>query len=266
MTAVDLVPSTAANEQVPVKIPRKARPKKGVALGAPRLPQVDLLPPEVRSGREFAAFKRWVMIGLVCVVLITVAVFAWATMVQAEAEAHLAETQDHAAALSKEKASYSEVTRVLKSISDITEAREHGLSTEVSWTPYVDAIAAVLPKNVEISTFQVEQSTPEEPVLLAAEQLSHSGVGRMLVIANSPTLPVASEWLEALESIPGFTDATLQSSTITDVDGNTFYEVTSTVQVDERALANRFVEAPDEQAQDGAGTEQAGSDAGEEKN
>ena len=87
--------------------------------GAPRLPQVDLLPPEVRAGRGLSQLKRLLALGLVVVVLLAGVAYGWAYLAEQSANDHLADSQDEAAALVREKQKYAEVPAVLKALEDI---------------------------------------------------------------------------------------------------------------------------------------------------
>ncbi|MEP7763987.1 fimbrial assembly protein [Sanguibacter sp. 25GB23B1] len=223
----------------------KASPKprsSGGNLGAPERPQVDLLPPEVRAGRGLQRIKRWLALSLVLAVVVAGLGYGWAHLTDQAANDHLAQAQDDAAGLAREKAKYAEVPVVLSAIEDVTLARTFGLSTEVAWTPYVSAIAAVLPAGVSIDSFAVTQGSPLSPALMAGDPLSDAGLGSIVFSARSLTIPDASAWLAALDSIPGFMDPTLQSASITDEEGTVYYSVTSTIQIDVSALTHRFLE------------------------
>lgn len=219
------------------KLTPAKRPKGATAsLGAPELPQVDLLPPEIRAGRGLAVVKRWLVIGLLATLVLAALVYGWAFLQRQSAEDHLAEAQDTATRQIKEKATYSEVTDVIKGISDTRTAIAFGSMTTVRWSPYLDAIAAVLPQDVVIETFTIAQGSPTSPFVDAADPLNTQlGIGSIRFTSRSATLPVASEWLDALESIPGFVDPSLQSSLMEEEDGTSYYSVSSTIQVDATA-------------------------------
>lgn len=216
---------------------RVAKPRGASALGAPALPQVDLLPPEIRAGRGLAMVKRWLAIGLVATIVVAGMLYGWAFLQRQGAEDRLTEAQDRSMALSKEKAQYVEVTQVLKGIKDTEAAAAFGGITSVTWSPYIQAIAAVLPDDVTIQTFSVQQGSPTAPFVDSSDPLSTElGIATIRFTSRSATLPVASEWLDALESIPSFVDPSLQSSRIEDDDGSSYYAISSTIQVDATAF------------------------------
>ncbi|PFG35641.1 Tfp pilus assembly protein PilN [Flavimobilis soli] len=222
----------------PTKSAAKVKTGKG-ALGAPLLPQVDLLPAEIRAGRGFARVKR-MLAGVVVLALLSAGgMYLFVQDQNTRADDHLANAQDTATRLAREKAQYGEVTAVLAAINQTQTARMLGMATEVSWKSYLDAITAVLPDDVTITMFEVTNGSPTAPLVAGADPLSTPGVGTVVFVAHSPTLPKASDWLDGLESIPGFSDPTLQESRVDAVDAEPYYEVTSTIQVGAEALAGR---------------------------
>lgn len=225
----------------PTQSVSKVKTGKG-ALGAPLLPQVDLLPAEIRAGRGFARVKR-VLAGVIVLALLSAGgMHLFVQDRNTRADDHLASAQDTATRLAREKAQYSEVTAILSAINQTQIARTLGMATEVSWRSYLDAITAVLPEDVTITMFEVTNGSPTAPVIAGADPLSTPGVGTIVFVASSPTLPKASDWLDGLDSIPGFSDPTLQESRVSAVDAEPYYEVTSTIQVGPEALAGRTFE------------------------
>lgn len=215
---------------------------RGADLGGPRLPQVDLLPPEVRASRGLSQTKRWLGLSLILVVLVAALAYGWAFLTEKNANEHLAESQDTAAELSREKVKYAEVPVVLGAISDVKVARLLGMSTEVAWTPHIQAIAAVLPAGTSIESFTITQASPTETISVPGDQLNGPRIASIVFTARSATLPDGSAWLDALDSIPGFVDPTLQSTSLSEADGVPFYMMSSTIEVDASALADRFIE------------------------
>lgn len=220
----------------------RRQPSRSAVLGSPRLPQVDLLPPEVRASRGLSQTKRWLGLSLILVVLVAALGYGWAFLAEKSADEHLAEAQDTAAELSREKAKYAEVPVVLGAITDVKVARLLGMSTEVAWSPHIEAIAAVLPAGTSIDSFTITQASPTEEIAVPGDQLSGPRIASITFTARSATLPDASAWLDGLDSIPGFADPTLQSTTLGEEEGLPYYLMSSTIEVDESALANRFIE------------------------
>lgn len=223
------------------------RPKTDVA--APALPQVNLLPGSIRAKRALARTKRFLASALVAVVaLVTVAALG-AQQVNSRAQARLSTAQDKTIALMKEKGEYTEAPRVLGQVQDLRGALEQGFATEVSWKPYVSALLAVLPEGTHLRTIELKSATP----MLAAEAptspLQGASVATLTFTGDTTTVPDTGKWIDALDAIPGFSDAWVRTGELTadqERSDEPFYKIESSVQVNTAAFANRFVGLGDE--------------------
>ena len=210
------------------------------------LPQVNLLPPEVRAARGLKVIRRWLMVGLVVVALALAGVYVLTLTARGAAEAERAEAQEDTVALQAEQERYAEVPLVLAALTEAELARLIGMSTEVEWSPYFDAITAVLPPGVSLETIAMSGATPVMLPAPPASPLMSPSVGQLQFTGRSLTVPDTAAWMNALESIPGFSDAWVTTTQLTDEAGDVFYSVTSTVQVDQQAYSGRFAPTEEE--------------------
>ncbi|MGN8245523.1 PilN domain-containing protein [Cellulomonas soli] len=223
------------------------RRKGGGALtGTGALPQVNLLPPEVRAARGLRATKRWLGLGLVATLALCVAGYGAALISGGLADAELVEAQAETARLQSEQAQYAEVPVVLNALAQATAARQLGMSTEVQWKPYIDAIAAVLPAGVSIETFTVTAATPMAAAAAPSDPLQAAGMGSIQFTTRSSTVPDVAAWVDALNSVPGFSSAWVGSSTLTSDESGAYYAVSSAVVVTTDAFSLRFAQTEGE--------------------
>jgi Tfp pilus assembly protein PilN len=220
------------------KTKAQAAPKAG-KYGIPPRPQVNLMPPEVIEGRHLVVVKRRLFWGIIALLLVCVLAFAGAYVVRSGAEARYDDALAASDTLTAEKRQYSPVIQVQKDIASTTNARAFALSNEVDWTSYAYAIQSVLPQGVSIESITVAAIGPGDPLTAGADDLTQPGLAIITFSAVVATLPDASEWIEALQSVPGLADANIQSSVLQDQTGEVTYTVAATVQVTEEARANR---------------------------
>ncbi|GAA2248185.1 hypothetical protein GCM10010401_22560 [Rarobacter faecitabidus] len=249
--------ASTPDSAAPAREPQRANPSG--------LPQIDLLPPEVRDGRRLSARRRVLIYCVLGVVAAVILAIAGTYLLKLNADNRLADAQDRSTQLVAEKKKYSEVTNVIKSINATKKVRDFSVVTEVGWADYIDAIAAQLPPGVTIDKFEVEQASPTSPAPDVSDPTLATGLGTISFSATSPTLPDASDWADALNIIPGLQDATILDSTLNEGGtaggkGVANYTVSVTVQINERALAHR--EFKDREV--GADTADA-ADSGEKK-
>ena len=216
----------------------RARGASGLVQGQP---QVNLLPPEVRAARGLKSLKRVLAMALVLVVLLCAASWVFARNDKSNAADGLTKAQDKTTQLKAEEKKYAQVPQVLGLLDSTTKARAVGMSTEVLWSPYYQAIAAVLPAGVSFDSFQVTEAAPTTAAPAAASPLQAASVGQIQFTARAKTLPDTAAWIDALNAIPGLGDAWLTTAAVQgDTPADTFYNIAVTVQVRQSAYAHRF--------------------------
>lgn len=229
---------TALKEKKRPDVPLGDGPRR---LGVPV--QVNLLPPEVSAARGLRRIKVWLGIALVVVVVLIGAGYALAVVSHGLAVVRLADAQSETTRLRAEEATYAEVPRVLGEISDVRKAREVAMSTEVRWKPYVDAVTAVLPMGVSLDSYTVLAPSPSDVLPGRVDPLAGNAIGSITFSARSISVPDAAALIDALESVPGFADARVPSTTFVEgqegADG--YWQVTGSVQLTDDVFAHRFV-------------------------
>lgn len=216
-------------------------PKRGSRAPIHSLPQVNLLPPEVRAARGLTRTKRWLAVVVVLALVMAVGLVFFAVLTQRAADEELALQQAATVRLEAEKEQYAEVPLVLAQLDAITAARQVGMSTEVIWPGYLAAIAATAPEGTSIEMISTTGATPMVLPPFPASVLAAPGVASITFAGRSLTLPDTAAWLDGLETIPGFTDAWFSTAAITESEGLVYYTVNGTVQVTDLAYAERFV-------------------------
>lgn len=207
-------------------------------------PQVDLLPPEVRAQRRLKRTQRGLLLMVAGIVLLSLLGYAATLYSAVTAQTELDGVKQETAQLMAKQSKYAEVPQVLGGIAGIENARRAGTATEILWKPYIDAIRAVTPAGVSMDDLTVTTATPMLLAPIPIDPLAAASLGQISFNAKALTVPDTSDWLTALNSVPGLADAWFSTETRSDSNGVSYYQITVTVQVNDQALANRF--APEE--------------------
>ena len=201
-------------------------------------PRVDLLPPEVLKRRQAKAVRRMLGIGVIGLLAIVLAGTAAATYASSNAQEQLLAEQSNTAALLAEQAQYGEIRTAQAQVDLVKAAQQVGVSTEIDWKDYLQAVQATLPASVAIESVMVDSATP---ILLYPQPtvpLQGARVATVDFTASSTALPDVPAWLNGLTTLPGFADALPGSVTLDETTG--IYTVTITMHVNEAAFAQRF--------------------------
>jgi len=207
------------------------------------LPQVNLLPPEVQSARGLRRTKRLLAFVLLGTLGLCALVWVYSLFEVKGARDELTSAQDETSRIQKQLADpkYAEVPLVLTALEANQTALPMAMATDVDWSAYIGAIAAVLPEGASIDTFTVTYATPMSGAPDPTDPLQAPSLGQIAFSGRSVTVPDTAAWLTALNSVPGFQDAWLSSAAVTgDEENGDYYAFSSTVQVSENALTHRF--------------------------
>ena len=213
---------------------------KSPSIAAPAMPQVNLLPPEIRAARGLRVVKRWLVLTLVLVLVLCAMGFAGSLFARSAAANDLTQARAETSRLQLEQQKYAEVPQVLNALQAATSARALGMSTEVQWKAYLAATAAVLPQGVSIDSLVVTGATTMTPAAPAASPLQGPSVGEIQFTARSQTVPDTAALIDALNSVPGFADAFVTSTTVASNTALTYYTVDATVHFTSLAYDHRF--------------------------
>lgn len=209
--------------------------------GAPRsLPQINLLPPEVRIARGLRVVKRWLAISLIAVIVVLGGLYALVGMGHANAKNDLATTQAETRRLIKEQLKHVEVPMVVGELANVQLAREFAGSTDIDWEGYLRAVDSTVPKGVSLDLLSVTGATPLQGADGPVDPLQRPSIARITFTARSLTVPDTQAWIERLNAVPGLADAWFSAMTVNEEDGVDYFVVTSSVQVSSAAYTHRF--------------------------
>lgn len=212
--------------------------RKTGLLMAPSVPQVNLLPSSVGDAKRDARLRRMLALGLVGVIVLAGIFYFFAVTTESSAQEELDAAHAETSKLQSEKVKLAYVPVVLAQLVDATLAQTLAMATEVRWTDYLSAITAVLPADTSITKLDVAQvltDTAGRPVTASP------AVSTVSFEIRSSTVPNTATWLTALATVPGFQNAYFTAASVAELDGNIYYTVTSSVEVNDSAFSNRLV-------------------------
>ena len=213
---------------------------KQPAMQAPALPQVNLLPPEVKAARGLARTKRWLALAVVLALVVSAGMVGKTMLDQDAADEALAQAQARTAELQAEQARYAQVPLVLAAVDRAENARAIGMSTEVMWRQYFQALAWSAPPGVRIENLKIVSATPMVLPQAPADALSAQGVSAIAFTAQSATIIDTETWLRNLAQIPGFSDPWFSQAQLSEAGGAPIYNVTAAVILTADAYELRF--------------------------
>lgn len=196
------------------------------------------MPPEVYKERAEKVARRRLILGVLGVLVITLAGSAGATVMSLGAQVQLAFEQSRTPGIVAEQAKYVEVRTVQGQVDQVKAAQQVGVSTEIDWKKYLEGVQAILPPSVAIQSVAITSASPLAIYAQPTAPLQGPRVATVTFEATSLVLPEVPAWLTSLATLPGFADALPGSVTLDEASKE--YKVNITMHVNDAAYAKRF--------------------------
>lgn len=216
--------------------PAKVDARQGVSL----LPQINLLPSEIRAARGVRALRVYLFCAVAIVLVLIAAVYVLAMGQASAAEDDLLAEQTRTTTLLTEKAKYAEVPVVIAQLEQTTLGLSLAASSEIQWKSYLDAIVAVTPEGTTISNVAVQANGPVEQGPTPLDPLQDFAPARITISAYSLTRPDSALWMQALDGITGLDNPRLYTSARRGIDPELGYETVLTIDASTLAYSGRF--------------------------
>ncbi len=201
-------------------------------------PRVDLLPPEVRARRKARALRRSLLLGVVGVAAVVALAVAGSFAYSLQAGVALATEQKRTTDLLAQQTKFADVRNTQDLIALIKAAQEVGASTEIDWKDYLDKIQGTLPGTVTVKTVAIDSASPLVAFQQGTTPLEGPRVASLKFTATTDSFPSMPQWLSALETLPGYVDATPDS--VSRDEGSGVYTVSITMHLNSDVYDGRF--------------------------
>ncbi|WIB60010.1 hypothetical protein DEJ13_16470 [Curtobacterium sp. MCLR17_007] len=190
--------------------------------------------------RQRAAVRRaWAGVVIVAMAVGIGAVAAG--LAKSSEDTQLAAAQAETVSLLQQQRQFSDVRTAESDTSLLQAAQQVGGSTEINWSQMLGSVQSKLPTGVRISGVTIDSASATTAYVQSLDPLQGQRIATLTIDAKTSGLPAVPEWLDSVQSVTGFVDATANSVTRDDTTGE--YTVNLTIHLDEKALDGRFAEA-----------------------
>ncbi len=181
------------------------------AVGAPRTPLVDLLPPEIEMRRKEKRAKR--LIVFVVVVFMALLGGAWYSVyaLRTAAESDLAAEQDLTAAKQEELATYDYLPVVRAALDNAVNARAAVGSADVTWATQLNSLLTAAPTDVALTSLAVSAATPSAPIALDGSPFQQPDLGQLFFSGEATSEVAVAAFQDAIDALPAFQNTTISS-------------------------------------------------------
>ncbi len=240
------------------------------SVGAPRSPQVNLLPPDVAE-RRAASRTRRVIVALVILFMVgVVGIWFFTFTLRQAAEQALADEQAITTQKQTELATYAYLTPLRAQVDNALLARAAAGQADVLWADQLNAFLGAFPESTKLDQLLVSPTTPMAPYTTDGTLFGGIDVGSVSFSGTS-TEPLDITALQnAIDALPGFERSSIDSVSLApeaDAAGP-LWSYSGTVRVTINALSGRVTTeqeiVPIEEDSQASGDAEAGSTDGSE--
>jgi hypothetical protein len=210
--------------------------RKGDRLLVGGIPRAELLPPELELEKKARSQRRGLVTVFVLIVILVGVGYGATALTAAAMQLALDGERQKTEQLLAAQNEYIEVRQLAAQVSASESARLVGTSTEIDWQQFVYDIIAEMPAGTRIGSLQMTSATPISAFSDTVVPLEQPRVAEVLIGGVSPTYGPQSIWLEGLEDLPGFADASMETLLLEDGE----YEFVIRLHLNQDAFTNRF--------------------------
>ena len=213
------------------------------AVGAPRTPLVDLLPPEIEMRRKAKRTRRLIAVVVVLFFALLAGAWYYTYSVRVSAESDLAAEQSKTAAKQEELATYDYIPVLRAALDNAVNARALAGSADITWATQLNSLLTAAPSNVALTTLAVSAATPSEPLLLDGTPFQQPDLGQLFFSGEAASEADVAAFQDALDELPAFQNSYIASITIgPPAEGETpYWTFTGSTRITSNALSVRTV-------------------------
>lgn len=214
-----------------------------VAVGAPRTPLVDLLPPEIEMRRKENRAKRLIVGAVVLFLVLLVGAWYYTYSVRVSAESDLAAEQDRTVAKQAELATYDYIPVVQAALDNAVNARALAGSVDVTWATQLNSLLVTTPTDVALINLAVSASTPSNPYSLDGTPFQQPDLGQLFFTGDAASEAEVAAFQDAIDALPAFQNTYMSSVTLATVaEGQVpYWTFTGSTRITSNALSGRIV-------------------------
>lgn len=211
------------------------------AVGAPRTPLVDLLPPEIEMRRKAKRARTFIVVMVFVFFALLAGAWFYLFSARIAVEADLAAEQELTEIKTAELATYDYLPVLRAALENAVNARALAGSTDITWATQLNSVLTATPSSISIVTIAVSGATPAEPVSLDGTPFEQPDLGQLNFSGEAASPAEVATFQDAIDALPAFRNTYITSISLAPVnDGEVpFWSFTGSTRITANALSGR---------------------------
>ena len=212
----------------------------GLTAGAPVMPSVNLMPPEIAEAARFRRFQLAMGGAVVAAVAVVGLLYTQAHHSASDAQAQLQQSQARHTALQGQLAGLQSVQDVYSRVAAKQATLARAMGDEIRWSTYLNDLSLRMPDHVWLTSVSATETTASAGAPAPTTSTTASGIGTVNFSGVAFTHDDVATWLEVLAKERGYTNAYFTNSSETKIGPRGVVNFTSSVSLDDKAKSGRY--------------------------
>jgi Tfp pilus assembly protein PilN len=224
-----------------VSVPNVESQVTPVVTGAPVMPRVNLMPPEIAEAARFRRFQLAMGGAVVGAFVVVAALYMSAHGGVASAQNQLDAAKQQNIALQAQRNQLQSVQDVYSQVSAKQAMLTTAMGDEIRWSTYLNDLSLRIPDHVWLTNITATQTTAGTlPTTTTPGATTSTAIGNVVFTGVAFSHDDVATWLEALAKEKGYANPYFTNSTESTIGPRTVEDFTSSVDLSDTAKSGRF--------------------------
>jgi Tfp pilus assembly protein PilN len=210
-----------------------------VATGAPEMPRVNLMPPEIAEAARFRRFQLAMGGAVVGAVAVVAALYMSAHGSVTNAQHELNDAQQQHTTLQAQRAQLQSVQDVYSQVAAKQTMLSTAMGDEIRWSAYLNDLSLRIPDHVWLTNITATE-TGAAPTTSTPGTTPSAAIGNVTFTGVAFSHDDVATWLESLAKEKGYANPYFTNSTEATIGPRTVNDFTSSVDLSVAAKSGRY--------------------------
>jgi Tfp pilus assembly protein PilN len=211
-----------------------------VMTGAPVMPRVNLMPPEIAEAAKFRRFQLAMGGAVVAAVAVVAALYVSAHSGVGTAQGQLDQAKQQNVALQSQLAQLHSVQDVYGQVSARQAMLSQAMGDEIRWSTYLNDLSLRTPDHVWLTNISAVENSTGAVSPTTAGTAASTTIGTVTFAGVAFSHDDVATWLEALAKEKGYANPYFTNATETPIGPRTVDNFTSSVDLSSAAKSGRY--------------------------
>lgn len=211
-----------------------------VVTGAPEMPRVNLMPPEIAEAARFRRFQLAMGGAVVGAIAVVAALYMSAHGSVTSAQQQLTDAQQQHTSLQAQRTQLQSVQDVYTQVAAKQTMLNTAMGDEIRWSAYLNDLSLRIPDHVWLTSIVATENTGTLPTTTTANAIGSTAIGNVTFTGVAFSHDDVAAWLQSLSKEKGYVNPYFTNSSESTIGPRTVDDFTSSVDLSDDAKSGRY--------------------------